>query len=82
LYITIFLVAVLVLRNRDLRFGLIAVPILIQSISFTLILAEPNFRYHYAVYLVALVSLPMFFLHPIENPKEKPTVLAGESKVA
>jgi hypothetical protein len=60
LYLNLFLSAVLVIRNRELRFGLLSVPILIQSITFTLILAAPNFRYHYAVYLVALISIPLF----------------------
>jgi hypothetical protein len=65
LYINLFLVAVLIIRNRNLRFGLLCVPILIQTISFTLILAAPNFRYHYAVYLVSLISLPLFFSPPV-----------------
>lgn len=61
MYLHLLLVSVLIIRNRDLRFGLLTIPILIQSISFSLILAEPNFRYHYAVYLVSLISLPLFF---------------------
>jgi hypothetical protein len=64
----LFLAAVLIIRNRDLRYGLLSLPILVQSVSFSLILAEPNFRYHYAVYLVALISLPLFFSPPrVEN---------------
>lgn len=82
MYLTLFLVVVLALRNRDLRFGLLSVPILIQSISFTLILAEPNFRYHYAVYLVALITLPLFFLPRIEQPSEIPVSPAARHKVA
>jgi hypothetical protein len=61
LYLNLFLSAVLIIRNRELRFGLLSLPILIQSITFTIILAEPNFRYHYAVYLVSVISIPLFF---------------------
>ncbi len=76
LYLNLLLSVVLIIRNRDLRFGLLSVPILIQSISFSLILAEPNFRYHYAVYLVALITLPLFFsprMTPIEETSNSPT---------
>jgi hypothetical protein len=65
LYLNLFLSAVLIIRNHEPRFGLLSIPILIQSITFTIILAEPNFRYHYAVYLVSLVSIPLFFSPPI-----------------
>lgn len=61
LYINLFVSLVLILRYRSLQFGLISLPILIQSITFSLIFAEPNFRYHYAVYLVALASWPLLF---------------------
>jgi hypothetical protein len=61
LYLNLLVAAVLIIRNHNLRFGLLSVPILIQSITFTLILAEPNFRYHYAVYLVSLISIPLLF---------------------
>ncbi len=61
MYLSLFISMVLILRNRDLRFGLVSIPILIQSITFTLILTEPNYRYHYAVFLVALISIPMLF---------------------
>ncbi len=66
LYIQFFITALLILRNRNPRFGLLAVPILLQSVTFSLILAEPNFRYHYAVYLVSLISLPLLFMPPIQ----------------
>jgi hypothetical protein len=64
-YLNLFVSAVLIIRNHNLRYGLLSIPILIQSITFTLILAEPNFRYHYAVYLVSLVSIPLLFSPPI-----------------
>ena len=64
LYINLFLTAVLTLRNRDLRFALISTPILLQAITFTLIFALPNFRYHYATYLVALITIPLLFSPP------------------
>lgn len=68
LYINLFVSLVLILRYRSLQFGLISLPILIQSITFSLIFAEPNFRYHYAVYLVALASWP--FLFSSSQPKD------------
>jgi len=61
LYLHLFIVAVNVLRYRNLRFTLLAAPVLIQSITFSLLFALPNFRYHYAVYLVSLISLPLLF---------------------
>jgi len=79
MYLNLFLAAVLIVRNRNLRFGLLAVPILIQSISFSLILAEPNFRYHYAVYLVSLITLPMFFSPPVAASHENQAVPAPEA---
>jgi len=69
LYINLLVSLVLILRYRSLQFGLISLPILIQSITFSLIFAEPNFRYHYAVYLVALASWPLLFSS--SQPKEK-----------
>jgi len=65
LYLNLLVSAVLIIRNHDLRIGIISVPILIQSITFSLILAEPNFRYHYAVYLVSLISIPLLFSPPM-----------------
>lgn len=70
LYINLFVSLVLILRNRSLKFGLISLPILLQSITFSLIFAEPNFRYHYAVYLVSLISWPLI-LAPSLRPVEK-----------
>lgn len=66
LYINLFISLVLILRNRSLRFGLISLPIFIQSVTFSLIFAEPNFRYHYAVYLVSLISWPLIFLPQLQ----------------
>ncbi|MEW6180632.1 MAG: hypothetical protein AB1522_11960 [Chloroflexota bacterium] len=73
LYINLFVSFVLILRYRSIKFGLISLPILIQSMTFSLIFAEPNFRYHYAVYLVSLVSLP--FLFSTSLPKDDGTIL-------
>jgi hypothetical protein len=70
LYLNLFLSAVLIIRNHNLRFGLLSAPILIQSITFSIILAEPNFRYHYAVYLVSLISIPLFFSPPMTDDME------------
>ena len=65
LYLNFLVSAVLIIRNHNLRYGLLSIPILIQSITFSLILAAPNFRYHYAVYLVSLISIPLFLSPPI-----------------
>jgi hypothetical protein len=70
LYFNFFVSAVLIIRNHNLRFGLLSVPILIQTITFSLILAEPNFRYHYAVYLVSLISIPLLISPPITEIKD------------
>jgi hypothetical protein len=72
LYLNLFISAVLIIRNYYLRFGLLSAPILIQSITFTIILAEPNFRYHYAVYLISLISIPLLFSPPITETVEEP----------
>lgn len=71
LYLNLFVSLVLVLRYRSIKFGLISLPILIQSITFSLIFAEPNFRYHYAVYLVSLASWPLLFssYQPVDEAK-------------
>jgi hypothetical protein len=70
LYINLFVIFVLILKNRSIRFGLISLPILIQSITFSLIFAEPNFRYHYAVYLVSLISWPLLFLPSLSSDEK------------
>lgn len=61
LYFHLMVMGVLVLRHRDFHFLVPSIPILIQSVTFSLILAAPNFRYHYAVYLVSLISFPLLF---------------------
>lgn len=61
LYLNLFITAILVLRNHDLRFGLLSIPLLLQALTFTLIIALPNFRYHYATYVVALITFPLLF---------------------
>ncbi|MBN2678476.1 MAG: hypothetical protein JXR32_10500 [Anaerolineaceae bacterium] len=64
LYLQMLITAVLILRNRNIRYSLLSLPVLLQSITFSLILAMPNFRYHYAVYLIALISIPLLFSPP------------------
>jgi hypothetical protein len=61
LYLNLFVSLTLILRNRSLKFSLISLPILIQSVTFSLIFANPNFRYHYPVLLVSLISWPLLF---------------------
>ncbi len=64
LYFNLSITAILILRNRDLRFALISIPILLQAITFTLLFALPNFRYYYATYLVAVITIPLLFSPP------------------
>lgn len=63
IYLYLFLGAILIaaLRRKNARILLIAVPVLLQSISMTLIISAPNFRYHYYTYLLALAFWPVIF---------------------
>ncbi|PKO07310.1 MAG: hypothetical protein CVU41_01020 [Chloroflexi bacterium HGW-Chloroflexi-3] len=70
LYLTLFTSSIIILRNRNFRFILIVVPALLQAITLTMIFAAPNFRYYYATYLVALITLPLIF-SPKINPETK-----------
>lgn len=65
LYISVFISGVLIIRNHSVRFGLLSVPIIIQALTFTLLVSPPNFRYYYAVYLVALMSIGLLFSPPV-----------------
>jgi hypothetical protein len=69
LYLNLFITAVHIFRYRNVRFGLISLPILIQAITFTLVMAEPNFRYHFAAFLVSLISIPLIICPPPEIKK-------------
>lgn len=62
LYIFLFTVFIQTLRTKDLRYLIVTIPILLQSIESTIIFIAPNFRYHYAVYLIALIFIPVLFL--------------------
>lgn len=80
IYLYLFLGAILIaaLRRKNARILLIAVPVLLQSISMTLIPTAPNFRYHYYTYLLALAFWPAIFTktepttpdHPSESTSE------------
>jgi len=65
LYISVFISAVLIIRNHSVRFGLLSIPVVIQSLTFTLLVSPPNFRYYYAIYLVALMSIALLFSPPV-----------------
>ncbi len=79
LYLNLLAAAILIIRNHDLRFGLLSVPILIQSVTFSLIIAAPNFRYHYAVYLVSLISIALAFSPSITKNINPGTIDPGNS---
>jgi len=70
LYITFLTSSILILRNRNFRFILIIVPGLLQAITLTLIFAAPNFRYYYATYLVALITIPLIFSPKLKKHKD------------
>ncbi|MDD5367985.1 MAG: hypothetical protein PHQ40_02775 [Anaerolineaceae bacterium] len=61
LYIFIFISVVLTLRYHEARILLIAAPMVIQSILFSLVLVNPNFRYHYTTFITALLFWPLIF---------------------
>jgi hypothetical protein len=74
LYIFLFSIGIFVLRRRDVRGLAVVVPILIQSIGFSLLWVNPNFRYYYAAYLLAIIFWPLVFV-----PKEKSAEPASNS---
>lgn len=61
LYAFLFIIAIQAARTRNLLIFLAAAPVLIQSIESTVIMINPNFRYYYASYLLALLFWPLFF---------------------
>jgi len=80
LYLTLFTSSIIILRNRNFRFILIVVPALLQAITLTMIFAAPNFRYYYATYLVALITLPLIF-SPKINPETKNLIENEKDKI-
>jgi hypothetical protein len=60
LYLYLFLLGIIVamIRNNDWRVLAIAVPIIFQSITISLLVAAQDFRYQYPVYLAALLFFP------------------------
>lgn len=61
LYLFLLVVAVLTLKYKDSRVLLLSLPILLQSLISTIILIQPNFRYHYGAVLLALLFWPILF---------------------
>ena len=64
LYVFLFIIAIQAARNRNPLLLLATAPILLQSIGSTMILINPNFRYHYAAYLMAFIFWPLLFNFP------------------
>lgn len=69
LYILLFTTSVLILRHHNLKYILLIMPALLQAVTFTLIFAAPNFRYYYATYLMALITLPLLFSPAVKEKK-------------
>ncbi len=63
LYLFIFIMAIQAARTRNLLFFLVTIPVFLQSVESTIIMLNPNFRYFYAVYLMALLFWPLIFSH-------------------
>ena len=82
LYLFLFNVSILALTMKDWRYLLIAVPILLQSIEATLITISPNFRYHYAAYLLALLFWPLLFARNQASAKGRPAQAAEEANAS
>jgi hypothetical protein len=62
LYLFLLTIAFTALRYKNFKLLLTTGPILIQAIGATLIPLLPNFRYHYAAYLLALLFWPILFI--------------------
>lgn len=58
LYLFIFFVCVRALRCKNGRWLLLALPAVLHSAMWLLLIPSPDFRYTYPVYLVAIVLLP------------------------
>jgi len=61
LYIFIFIIAVQVIKYRDLKLFIASAPLILQAIGFTIAFTGPNFRLQYAIYLAALLFWPLLF---------------------
>lgn len=61
LYAFLLIVTIFAMRQKNLWYLVTAVPVLLQSISMTLITMPPNLRYHYFVYILALAFWPILF---------------------
>jgi hypothetical protein len=74
LYLYIFLAAVALaaLRQKNIWLLVVTAPALAQSVSFTLINMPPNFRYHYAIYLLGLAFWPMILMPQAQTQTEQP----------
>lgn len=62
LYGYLLVIVIFAMRQKNPLILLAAVPILLQSISMTLVVMPPNLRYHYLAYLLALAFWPIVFL--------------------
>ena len=79
LYLFLLVIAVAALRRKSPWLLLVAVPVLLQSISMTLVTMPPNFRYHYPIYLAALAFWPLLFLPCAPNADAEPSQIPSET---
>lgn len=62
LYLSIFCIAVLAMRFRDISILLLLVPPLMNSLILLAVTPSQNFRYQYGIYLIGLVSICLLFV--------------------
>ncbi len=79
LYIFLLVAVIYSLKQKNIKSVVFTVPILLQAISSTMIVIAPNFRYHYATYLVALLFWPLLFASPNKSSAKHQAGNAAEA---
>ena len=64
LYLSIFFTLLLVLRRGSIKYCLVSLPILAQSLIMVLVNLAQDFRYQYSIYLVCLLFLGFIYQIP------------------
>jgi hypothetical protein len=68
--VSLFCLAVLVVRRQDLKGWVAGLPVIGQSGLMFLITFAPKFRYHYSMLLIGFFSLGLLFIAGKKNPPE------------
>ncbi len=71
LYVSLFCLAVLVIRRQDLKGWVAGLPVIGQSGLMFLITFAPKFRYHYSILLVGFFTLGLLFISDSKNLKQE-----------